>query len=141
MIYPRYDFFVYDGTTFIANKRQFESSMNFREGMKTKAAEVIQDFVYIFYRHHYARSRGERFDLSAPISDFCEHTLDGHDFVADIQIAVGVHLVKKGGCKLLEWVDVILYARNLRDKTLCDGRALILQSLNRGFYQKLFDFV
>lgn len=45
MIYPRYDFFVYDGTTFIANKRQFESSMNFREGMKTKAAEVIQDFV------------------------------------------------------------------------------------------------
>jgi hypothetical protein len=45
MIYPRYDFFVYDGTTFIANKRQFESSMNFREGMKTKAAQVIQDFV------------------------------------------------------------------------------------------------
>lgn len=45
MIYPRYDFFVYDGTTFIANKRQFESSMNFREGMKAKAAQVIQDFV------------------------------------------------------------------------------------------------
>ena len=45
MIYPRYDFFVYDGTTFIANKRQFESSMNFREGMKAKAVEVIQDFV------------------------------------------------------------------------------------------------
>lgn len=44
MIYPRYDFFVYDGTTFIANKRQFESSMNFREGMKAKAAEVIEDF-------------------------------------------------------------------------------------------------
>lgn len=45
MIYPRYDFFVYQGTTFIANKRQFESSMNFREGMKAKAIEVIQDFV------------------------------------------------------------------------------------------------
>jgi hypothetical protein len=44
MIYPRYDFFVYDETTFIANKRQFESSMNFREGMKAKAAEVILDF-------------------------------------------------------------------------------------------------
>lgn len=44
MIYPRYDFFVYAGTTFIANKKQFESSMNFREGMKAKAAEVIQDF-------------------------------------------------------------------------------------------------
>ena len=44
LIYPRYDFFVYDGTTFIANKKQFESSMNFREGMKAKAAEVIQDF-------------------------------------------------------------------------------------------------
>lgn len=45
MIYPRYDFFVYGGTTFIANKRQFESSMNFREGMKAKAAQVIQDFI------------------------------------------------------------------------------------------------
>jgi len=44
MIYPRYDFFVYDGTTFIANKRLFESSMNFREGMKNKAAEVVSDF-------------------------------------------------------------------------------------------------
>lgn len=44
MIYPNYDFFVYDDTTFIANKRQFEISMNFREGMKAKAAEVIQDF-------------------------------------------------------------------------------------------------
>lgn len=46
MIYPRYDFFVYDGTTFIANKRQFESSMNFREGMKAKAVEVIEDFIH-----------------------------------------------------------------------------------------------
>ncbi|MFO1473063.1 MAG: DUF4868 domain-containing protein [Lysobacterales bacterium] len=31
VIYPNYDFFVYQGTTFIANKRQFEISMNFRE--------------------------------------------------------------------------------------------------------------
>jgi hypothetical protein len=45
MIYPRYDFFAYDGTIFIANKRQFESSMNFREGMKAKAVQVIQDFI------------------------------------------------------------------------------------------------
>ena len=45
MIYPRYEFIVYDGTTFVVNKRQFESSMNFREGMKAKAVEVIQDFV------------------------------------------------------------------------------------------------
>jgi len=44
LIDPRYDFFVYDGTAFIANKRQFESSMNFREGMKTNGAEVLADF-------------------------------------------------------------------------------------------------
>jgi len=44
MIYPRYDFFVYEGTIFIANKRHFESSMNFREGMKANAAEVLDDF-------------------------------------------------------------------------------------------------
>jgi hypothetical protein len=44
LIDPRYDFFVYEGTTFIANKRQFESSMNFREGMKANAEEVLLDF-------------------------------------------------------------------------------------------------
>ncbi|MCW5234478.1 DUF4868 domain-containing protein [Verminephrobacter eiseniae] len=48
MISPQYDFFVYEGTTFIANKRQFESSMNFREGMKTYAEEVLADFDKIF---------------------------------------------------------------------------------------------
>lgn len=44
LIDPRFDFFVYDGTIFISNKREFEISMNFREGMKAKAAEVIQNF-------------------------------------------------------------------------------------------------
>lgn len=44
MIYPRYDFFVYDGMTFIADKRQFESSMNFREGMKVNGEEVLTAF-------------------------------------------------------------------------------------------------
>lgn len=44
LIDPRYDFFVYEGTTFIANKRQFESSMNFREGMKANGDEVLADF-------------------------------------------------------------------------------------------------
>lgn len=44
MIAPRFDFFVYEGTILIANKKEFESSMNFREGMKAKAAEVIKDF-------------------------------------------------------------------------------------------------
>jgi len=44
MVYQSYDFFVYGGTTFIANKRQFESSMNFREGMKANGEEVISDF-------------------------------------------------------------------------------------------------
>lgn len=44
LIDPRYDFFVYEGTAFIANKRQFESSMNFREGMKANGAEVLAEF-------------------------------------------------------------------------------------------------
>ncbi|MCK9608674.1 MAG: DUF4868 domain-containing protein [Methylomonas sp.] len=44
MVYQNYDFFVYDSTTFVANKRQFESSMNFREGMKANGEEVLSDF-------------------------------------------------------------------------------------------------
>lgn len=44
LIDPRFDFFVHDDLIFIANKKEFEVSMNFREGMKAKAAEVIQNF-------------------------------------------------------------------------------------------------
>lgn len=44
VIYPNYDFFVFEGTTFIANKRQFEISMNFREGMKSNGEEVLSAF-------------------------------------------------------------------------------------------------
>lgn len=44
LIDPRFDFFVHGGMIFIANKKEFEISMNFREGMKAKAAEVIQKF-------------------------------------------------------------------------------------------------
>lgn len=44
LIDPRFDFFVHEGMIFIANKKEFEISMNFREGMKAKAAEVIQNF-------------------------------------------------------------------------------------------------
>lgn len=44
LIDPRFDFFVHDGMIFIANKKEFEVSMNFREGMKAKAAEVIKNF-------------------------------------------------------------------------------------------------
>jgi len=44
LIDPRFDFFVYDGLVFIANKREFESSMNFREGMKNHASEVLAEF-------------------------------------------------------------------------------------------------
>lgn len=43
LIDPRFDFFMHGGMIFIANKREFEISMNFREGMKAKAAKVIQD--------------------------------------------------------------------------------------------------
>lgn len=45
LIDPRFDFFVYGGTIFISNKKDFEVSMNFREGMKARAGEVIEDFV------------------------------------------------------------------------------------------------
>jgi len=45
LIDPRFDFFVFGGMIFISNKKDFEVSMNFREGMKAKAGEVIQDFV------------------------------------------------------------------------------------------------
>ena len=44
LIDPRFDFFVHGGMIFIANKKEFEVSMNFREGMKARAAEVIQNF-------------------------------------------------------------------------------------------------
>lgn len=44
MIYPSFDFFVYEGTTFIANKRKFESSMNFRDGMRKNGDEVLSAF-------------------------------------------------------------------------------------------------
>lgn len=44
LIDPRFDFFVHGGMIFIANKKEFEVSMNFREGMKAKAAEVIKNF-------------------------------------------------------------------------------------------------
>ncbi|MBK9219391.1 MAG: DUF4868 domain-containing protein [Uliginosibacterium sp.] len=44
LIDPRFHFFVYDGTVLIANKREFESSMNFREGMKANAEEILKEF-------------------------------------------------------------------------------------------------
>jgi Domain of unknown function (DUF4868) len=44
LIDPRFDFFVHDGLVFIANKKEFESSMNFREGMKANATDVLAEF-------------------------------------------------------------------------------------------------
>ena len=44
LIDPRFDFFVFEGVTFIANKREFESSMNFREGMKSHGSELLDEF-------------------------------------------------------------------------------------------------
>jgi len=44
LIDPHFDFFVYDGTIFIASKRGFESSMNFREGMKEHGKELLVEF-------------------------------------------------------------------------------------------------
>lgn len=44
LIDPRFDFFVHEGLVLIANKKEFESSMNFREGMKANAADVLGEF-------------------------------------------------------------------------------------------------
>jgi hypothetical protein len=38
------DFFVYNGTAFITNKKEFESAMNFREGMEKNRDEVLDAF-------------------------------------------------------------------------------------------------
>ena len=44
LIDPRFDFFVFRGITFIANKREFENSMNFREGMKSNGCNLLNEF-------------------------------------------------------------------------------------------------
>jgi len=38
------DFFIYNGTAFITNKKEFESAMNFREGMEKNRDEVLSAF-------------------------------------------------------------------------------------------------
>lgn len=44
LIDPHFDFFVCEGITFIAHKREFESSMNFREGMKNLGNKLLTQF-------------------------------------------------------------------------------------------------
>lgn len=39
------DFFTYEGTTFITNKKEFESTLNFRAGMEKNRDVVLQEFV------------------------------------------------------------------------------------------------
>jgi hypothetical protein len=38
------DFFAYNGTTFIANKKNFETALNFREGMEKNRDEIVEEF-------------------------------------------------------------------------------------------------
>lgn len=38
------DFFVYEGTAFIANKKEFESAMNFRDGMEKNRDSLLSEF-------------------------------------------------------------------------------------------------
>lgn len=38
------DFFVFEGTMFIANKKEFESAMNFREGMERNRDSMLTEF-------------------------------------------------------------------------------------------------
>ena len=40
---PAFDFFVADGTVFIANKRGFETAMDFREGMRSYGEELLAE--------------------------------------------------------------------------------------------------
>lgn len=44
LIDPHFGFVVYEGVAFIAHKREFETSMNFREGMKTHSGNLLNDF-------------------------------------------------------------------------------------------------
>ncbi len=39
------DFFTYEGTTFITNKKEFEKTLNFRAGMEKNRDVVLQEFV------------------------------------------------------------------------------------------------
>ncbi|MBT9540059.1 Kiwa anti-phage protein KwaB-like domain-containing protein [Thiobacillus sp.] len=39
------DFFAYDGTTFITNKKEFESALNFRAGMEKNRDAVLDEFL------------------------------------------------------------------------------------------------
>ena len=39
------DFFSYEGTTFITNKKEFENALNFRAGMEKNRDAVLQEFV------------------------------------------------------------------------------------------------
>lgn len=39
------DFFSFDGTTFITNKKEFENALNFRAGMEKNRDAVLQEFV------------------------------------------------------------------------------------------------
>ena len=38
------DFFAYDGTTFITNKKEFESALNFRDGMEKNRDAILTEF-------------------------------------------------------------------------------------------------
>jgi Domain of unknown function (DUF4868) len=44
MIDPRFDFFAFEGTAFIASKASFEASMSFREGMKKNSDDLLAAF-------------------------------------------------------------------------------------------------
>ena len=52
IIDPRFDFFVHEGQVFIANKKEFESSMNFREGMKANAANLLSEFANLKFANN-----------------------------------------------------------------------------------------
>ena len=47
VIYPYFDFFAFEEKVIIAHKRQFENSMNFRDGMIAKSKDLLTEFTQL----------------------------------------------------------------------------------------------
>lgn len=90
LIDPRFDFFVYKDVTFIANKREFESSMNFRQGMKDHGEELLTSFESLAFLSDVA-----------PIRDYVGDNLFHLRKLASIRKA-GYHLKPEYLARLIE---------------------------------------
>jgi hypothetical protein len=76
LIDSHFDFFVYAGITFIANKRAFEISMNFREGIKDHCDKLLEDLGSLSF-----------FSDTTPIREYAGNNLHHLRKLASIQKA------------------------------------------------------